>query len=71
MNKKIQSLKNRLVKLNESLHKENLRIHGVVERFGWGRAMRCVKCTPSFTRHDQIKEKIREVEFKIKELSEG
>lgn len=64
----ITTLRNRLARLEESLYKEKLRLHKVNENIGWGTGMRRTKCTPSFRREDELKEKIRAVEAQIKVL---
>lgn len=64
----ITTLRNRLARLEESLYKEKLRLHKVNENMGWGAGMRRTKCTPSFRREDELKEKIRAVEAQIEEL---
>ena len=65
---KIEKLKARLSKLEEQLLEEQLRIHAVLERQGWGHAMRNVKSGCSFAKEDKIKARIEEVELKIQEL---
>ena len=60
------TLEKRLVRLEESLHKEQERQHQVLKNQGWGHAMRCVKTGVSFRREDELKEKIREVKEQLK-----
>lgn len=68
---KIEKLKARLSKLEEQLWEEQLRIHAVLERQGWGHAMRNVKSGCSFAKEDKIKAKIEEVKLKIQELEKN
>lgn len=65
---KIEKLKARLSKLEDQLWEEQLRIHAVLERQGWGHAMRNVKSGCSFAKEDKIKARIEEVKLKIQEL---
>lgn len=65
---KIEKLKARLSKLEEQLWEEQLRIHAVLERQGWGHAMRNVKTGCSFAKEDRLKARIEEVKLKIQEL---
>lgn len=55
------TLEKRLERLEESLHKEKSRLHGVIDNTGWGAGIRRAKCTPSFRREAELKEKIRNV----------
>lgn len=55
------TLEKRLERLEESLHKEKIRLHGVIDNIGWGAGMRRTKCTPSFRREAELEEKIRNV----------
>ncbi len=55
------TLEKRLERLEERLYQEKLRLHKVIDGFGWGRGMRCTKCTPSFRRQTELEEKIKEV----------
>lgn len=68
MRNKKEALKRRLERLKDSLFKEQQRLHGVINNIGWGTGMRCIKCTPSFRREDEIKAKIQEVETQLSEL---
>ena len=68
---KIEKLKARLSKLEEQLREEQLRIYAVLERQGWGHAMRNVKTGCSFAKEDKIKARIEEVKFKIQELEKN
>lgn len=61
------TLEKRLARLEESLRKEHDRQHRVLERQGWGHAMRCVKTGVSFRREDELKEKIRKVKEQLAE----
>lgn len=56
------TLEKRLERLEESLYKEKTRLHNVIGNMGWGTGMRRTKCTPSFRREAELKEKIRNVE---------
>lgn len=55
------TLEKRLGRLEESLHKEKMRLHGVIDNTGWGAGMRRTKCTPSFRREEVLKAKIHDV----------
>lgn len=55
------TLEKRLARLEESLHKEKLRLHGVIDDTGWGAGMRRTRCTPSFRLEEELVEKIRNV----------
>lgn len=68
---KIEKLKARLSKLEEQLLEEQLRIHAVLERQGWGHAMRNVKTGCNFAKEDKIKARIEEVKLKIQELEKN
>lgn len=57
MNNKKYLLERRLARLEESLSKEQARTTRVMNNIGWGTGMRCTKCTPSFRREDELKEK--------------
>ena len=48
------TLEKRLERLEESLH-------GVIDNTGWGAGMRRTKCTPSFRREEELREKIQNV----------
>lgn len=61
-------MERRLDRLEESLRKEQERIRGVIDRIGWGTGMRCTKCTPSFRREDELRDKISEVKSRLSEL---
>ena len=65
---KIEKLKARLSKLEDQLWEEQLRIHAVLERQGWGHAMRNVKSGCSFAKENRLKARIEEVKLKIQEL---
>lgn len=62
------TLEKRLARLEESLRKELDRQHRVLERRGWGHAMRCVKTGVSYRREDELKEKIAKVKSMLKEM---
>lgn len=68
MSKKKEALQRRLDRLEESLSKEQARTTRVMNNIGWGTGMRCTKCTPSFRRENELKEKIQVVKSQIKEL---
>lgn len=55
------TLEKRLERLEESLHKEKMRLHGVIDNTGRGAGMRRTKCTPSFRREEEPGAKIRNV----------
>lgn len=55
------TLEKRLERLEKSLYKEKMRLHGVIDNTGWGAGMRRTKCTPSFRRETELQEKIRSV----------
>lgn len=67
---KKEVLEKRLEKLKEKLHQEKLRLHGVIDNFGFGHAMRCCKTTPSFKREDELTAKIEEYERLIAEYED-
>lgn len=68
MNNKKYLLERRLACLEESLSKEQARTTRVMNNIGWGTGMRCTKCTPSFRREDELKEKIRNVKTELSNL---
>lgn len=68
MNNKKYLLERRLARLEESLSKEQARTTRVMNNIGWGTGMRCTKCTPSFRREDELKEKIRNVKTELSNL---
>lgn len=68
MNNKKYLLERRLARLEESLSKEQARTTRVMNNTGWGTGMRCTKCTPSFRREDELKEKIRNVKTELSNL---
>lgn len=61
-------LERRLVQLEESLSKERERLTRVSNNIPWGAGMRRTKCTPSFRKEDELKEKIQNVKIQISEL---
>lgn len=68
---KIQSkkvLELRLERLELSLTKERTRLNKVIGNIGWGAGMRRTKCTPSFRREDELKEKIAFIKSQLKEI---
>lgn len=67
MNK--ESLERRLVRLEQALCKERERLTRVSNNIPWGAGMRRTKCTPSFRKEDEIKEKIKEVKAALAELN--
>lgn len=69
MNNKKYLLERRLARLEESLSKEQARTTRVMNNIGWGTGMRCTKCTPSFRREDELKEKIRNVKTELSNLN--
>lgn len=68
MSKKKEVLERRLARLESSLSKEKARTTQVMNNIGWGTGMRCTKCTPSFRKEDELKEKIRLVKTELTEL---
>lgn len=62
------TLEKRLERLEESLRKEQERQHAVLERQGFGHAMRNTRIGVSFRREDELKEKIANIKQKLKEL---
>lgn len=66
MSKKKEVLERRLARLESSLSKEQTRTTQVMNNIGLG--MRCTKCTPSFRKEDELKEKIRLVKTELAEL---
>lgn len=68
MSKKKEVLERRLARLESSLSKEQTRITQVMNNIGWGTGMRCTKCTPSFRKEDELKEKIRLIKTELAEL---
>lgn len=65
MNKKKEALERRLARLESSLSKEQARTTQVMNNIGWGTRMRCTKCTPSFHKEDELKEKIQLVKTEL------
>ena len=61
------TLEKRLERLEESLRKEQERQHSVLERQGFGHAMRNTRTGVSFKREDELKEKIRKVKEQLAE----
>lgn len=51
---KKETLIKRIEKCEEKLHEERLRLHSVINNYGFGHAMRCVRSTPSFSKEDKI-----------------
>lgn len=70
MNKKQETLERRLTRLELSLSKEQERTTKVMNNIGWGTGMRCTKCTPSFRKEDELKEKIRILKMQLLELKQ-
>lgn len=68
INKKKEALKRRLARLESSLSKEQARTTQVMNNIGWGTGMRRTKCTPSFRKEDELKEKIRLVKKDLTQL---
>lgn len=68
MNKK-DVLNRKLSRLRDSLKREQEKTTRVMNNIGWGAGMRRTKCTPSFRREDEIKEKIEEVELQLASLA--
>ena len=68
MNKKKEVLERRLSRLEESLSKEQARTTQVMNNIGWGTGMRCTKCTPSFRKEDELKDKIWNVKTELEKL---
>lgn len=62
------TLLKRLERLEESLRKEQERQHAVLNRQGFGYAMRNCKTGVSFKREDELKEKIAHVKELLSEL---
>ncbi len=69
MSKKKEVLERRLARLESSLSKEQARTTQVMNNIGCGTGMRCTKCTPSFRKEDELKEKIRLVKTELAELN--
>ncbi len=65
---KKEVLERRLVRLEESLLKERQRLSRVSNNIPWGAGMRRTKCTPSFRKEDELKEKIQNVKIQLSEL---
>lgn len=61
------TLEKRLERLEESLRNEQERQHSVLERQGFGHAMRNTRIGVSFKREDELKEKIRKVKEQLAE----
>lgn len=68
MSKKKETLERRLARLESSLSKEQAKTTQVMNNIGWGTGMRCTKCTPSFRKEDEPKEKIRMVKIELTEF---
>lgn len=71
MNKKKEILERRLARLESSLSKEQTRITKIMNNIGWGTGMRCTKCTPSFRKEDELKEKIQAIKVELTELTQN
>lgn len=69
MSKRKEALERQLSRLETSLLKEKGRTTRVMNNIGWGAGMRRTKCTPSFRREDELKEKIEVVKFQLSELT--
>ena len=65
---KREVLERKLVRLEESLSKERQRLIRVSNNIPWGAGMRRTKCTPSFRKEDELKEKIQNVNIQLSEL---
>ena len=70
MSKKKEVLERKLARLEDSLSKEQTRTTQVMNNIGWGTGMRCTKCTPSFRKEDELKEKIRTIKAELAELNQ-
>lgn len=68
MSKKKEVLERRLARLESSLSKEQARTTQVMNNISWGTGMRCTKCTPSFRKEDELKEKIQLIKTELTEL---
>ena len=68
MSKQKEVLERRLARLEESLSKEQARTTRVMNNIGWGTGMRCTKCTPSFRKEDELKEKIQGIKAELEKL---
>lgn len=68
MSKQKEILERRLARLEESLSKEQARTTRVMNHIGWGTGMRCTKCTLSFRKEDELKERIQGVKAELKKL---
>ena len=64
------TLEKRLERLEESLRKEQERQHAVLERQGFGFAMRNTRIGVSFRREDELKDKIRDIKEKLREFAQ-
>lgn len=64
------TLEKRLARLEESLRKEQERQHAVLERQGFGHAMRNTRIGVSFRREDELKEKIRDIKEQLREFTQ-
>lgn len=69
MSKMEEALERRLIRLEESLSKERKRLTIVSNSIPWGAGMRRTKCTPSFRREDELKEKIQDAISQLSELA--
>lgn len=65
-----QALQNRLVRLQQSLDKEKARTLEVSRNIPWGAGMRRTKCTPSFSREDELRDKIEILQHQIDNYEE-
>lgn len=68
MSKQKEILERRLARLEESLSKEQARTTRVMNNIGWGTGMRCTKCTPSFRKEDELKERIQGAKAELEKL---
>ena len=64
-------LERRLARLKDSLSKERERLNRVSSNIPWGAGMRRTKCTPSFRKEDELKEKIQNVKIQLSELEKN
>lgn len=63
----IEYLKKRIDRCEESLRKEQERIHTVLNRQGWGYGMTHTKVGCSFRREEQLKDRLSKLKQQLKE----
>lgn len=65
---KIETLKRRIERCEDSLRKEQERIHAVLNRQGWGYGMTHSKIGCSYRRENELKARLSALKSQLKEL---